>query len=354
MDRIGPRLAVLKLCLKLGLKFGLKRSLTLGLKLGLTLGLCAALVAAAQSAPYPIRAAQWLDPPQRVMALSGQPAECAAVPRDAGERQLFEIGRAAFRAPLLLGGQAARSGLSCASCHSNGRRNSAFRFPGLSGEPGTADVTSSLMSSHRGNGQFDPRPIPDLAAPVKVARARGDPALETFIHGLITQEFDGAEPPRLILQGLGAYVRSIGRPGCDLKGREQVRLVTLTGDTARAVAASSHAGGSGDAPAARLLLSSARSALGLIYERYAAPRLASDRLTLLRADLDLQAIEQAMDRKDPHVPGMLAAWQADMPRWTAPLARDEAKSLFAAANLSRSLTAISRPLPAHDGGSPHR
>ncbi len=328
MDRIGPRLAVLRL------------------------GLGAALTAAAPSAPYPIRAAQWLDPPQRYTALSSQPAECAAVPRDAAERQLFEIGRAAFRAPLLLGGQAARSGLSCASCHSNGRRNPAFRFPGLSGDPGTADVTSSLMSSHRGNGQFDPRPIPDLAVPGKVARARGDPALETFIHGLITQEFDGAEPPALILRGLGVYVRAIGRPGCDLQGREPLRLANLTQDASRAVAASSHAWRSGNAAAARLLLSSARSMLGLIHERYAAPRLASDRQALLRADLGLLAVEQAMDRKDTRVPAMLAAWQTNR-RWTVPLARDEARSLFAAANLTRSLAAISRPLPARDAGSPH-
>ena len=30
---------------------------------------------------------------------------------------------------------------------------------------GTADVTLSLFSSHRGNGVHDPRPIPDLSAP---------------------------------------------------------------------------------------------------------------------------------------------------------------------------------------------
>ncbi len=320
----------------------------------LTLGAAAAIAAAAPPpADFPIRAAQWLDPPQRITALSSQPNECALVPRDAGQRQLFEIGRAAFRAPLLLGGQAARSGLNCASCHSNGRRNPAFDFPGLSGDPGTADVTSSLMSSHRGNAVFDPRTIPDLALPGKVSRARGDLALETFIHGLIVEEFDGAEPPGLILQGLGTYVRAIGRPGCDRIARMPLRLAAMTGDASRAVAASSSVWRSGDTAAARLLLSSARSVLGLIHERYAGPRLASDRLALLRADLGLLAVEQAMDRKDAQIPRMLAAWQADMPRWTAPLARDEARALFAEANLSRSLAVSSRQPPAHDAGSPH-
>lgn len=81
------------------------------------------------------------------------------------------------------GGQAARAGLSFESCHRSGRPHPQFLFPGASGAPGTADVTASLFSSHRGNGRDDPVPIPDLSGP----RAR----LAPFIHGLVTQEFDG-------------------------------------------------------------------------------------------------------------------------------------------------------------------
>ncbi len=331
MDRLGTRLAIV------------------------TLGAAAALAGAAPpAANLPIRSAQWLDQSQRLQALTSQPLECAAIPRTPGDRRLFEIGRAAFRAPLLLGGQAARSGLSCASCHSNGRRNQAFQFPGLSGEPGTADVTSSLMSSHRGNSVFDPRPIPDLALPGKVSRSRTNPVLETFIRGLIVEEFDGAEPPVLILQGLGAYVRAVGRPGCDPKGRMPVRLATMTGDAVRAVDASVRAWRSGDAAAARLLLSSARSTLGLIDERYNVAALASDRQAIRRADLALLAIEQAMDRKAADVVIRLAAWKAAMPRWTARLARDEARSLFDAANLAHSLRINSRSAPARGAGSLRR
>ena len=302
MDRIGPRLAVL------------------------ILG--AALAAAAPSASSPIRAAQWLDPAQRVSALSNQSDECAAVPRETRQRRLFEIGRAAFRAPLLLGGQAARSGLSCASCHSNGRRNPAFLFPGLSGDPGTADVTSSLMSSHRGNGLFDPRPIPDLAVPVKVSRAPGDPAIETFIHGLITEEFDGAEPPGLILHGLGAYVRAIGRPGCDLTGREPIRLDGMVRDVSRAVVASREAWAAGDIASARLLISGARSGLGLIHERFAGPELSRDRAAIRVADHDLLAIEQQMDMEHDRGSAQIAAWQARVPYWSAMLKREQGRSLL--------------------------
>lgn len=334
MDRFGPRLTIL------------------------TLGAVVALAGAAPpSADLPIRSAQWLDPSQRLQALSSQPLECAAIPRAPGERKLFEIGRAAFRAPLLLGGQAARSGLSCASCHSNGRRNQAFLFPSLSGEPGTADVTSSLMSAHRGNGVFDPKPIPDLAVPDKVSRRPGDPALETFIRGLIVEEFDGAEPPALILQGLGTYVRAIGRPGCDLQGHVPLRLATMTGDAARAVDASAQAWRGGDIAAARLLLSSARSTLGLIDERYDTASLVKDRQAIRRADRALLAIGQAIDRRATDVATRLAAWRADMPRWTARLVRDQAQSLFSPARLAHMLGgAVPNPhsAPARDAGSLRR
>ena len=97
--------------------------------------------------------------------------------------------------------------MSCATCHPSGRGNPAFLLPELSDKPGTADVTSSLMSSHRGNGVFDPKPIPDLTVPGKVSRDPASPALATFVHGLITEEFDGNEPPPVAFEGLLAYLR---------------------------------------------------------------------------------------------------------------------------------------------------
>src|SRR5687768_90851 len=71
------------------------------------------------------------------------------------------------------------------------RGNPDFLFPGLSGAVGTADVTSSIMSSHRGDGTINPKPIPDLAGPPAeriVSRAAESRALESFIRGLIVEE----------------------------------------------------------------------------------------------------------------------------------------------------------------------
>ena len=160
----------------------------------------AALLLCGASVPdqFPLRDARWLQTSDLAADLTQQPPECLSLPDDPALRRSAEIGRIAFRAPLLLGGQAARVGLSCSTCHKNGRSNGHFHFPGLSSEPGTADVTNSLMSSHRGDGIFNPKPIPDLAgdpAKLKVSRDPRTRELPTFIHGLITQEFDGPEPP---------------------------------------------------------------------------------------------------------------------------------------------------------------
>ncbi len=230
-----------------------------------------------------------------------------------------------FRDRPLLGGQAARAELSCESCHSNGRGNDAFHFPGLSGEPGTADVTSSIMSSYRGNARFDPRPIPDLAAAGKISRDPAKGELEAFIRGLVVEEFDGAEPSSLVLRGLADYVRALGP--CDAP-RESVTAAGMLDDSRRATIAAGHAWARGDVAGTRLLVSAARSMLGRIDERYAADGLAADRAALRSADLGLLAIARAVDRRAVDVPARLAAWRSDLPRWAPALLRNEPRSLF--------------------------
>jgi hypothetical protein len=314
LDRVRPRLVLLSLA-----------------------ALAGAAGAVGTGEKLPILAANWLAPEGRVTALSTRPRDCARPPAKTEERALFEVGRTAFCAPLLLGGQAARAGLSCESCHSNGRRNSAFHFPGLSGEPGTADVTSSIMSSHRGDDVFDPKPIPDLARPVKVSRDPASGALERFVHGLIVEEFDGPEPPQLVQRGLAAYLRSMDAASCAVDAREPITLTSLIDDSRRAIASAVFAWSAGDRPAARLMVAAARSRLGLINERFDGPALAGDRQRLVAADLELLAIEQAMDRNQGDISARLAAWQAGVPGWAAPLRRNEPRSLFNPSNLTHLL-----------------
>ncbi|HEY6662298.1 MAG TPA: hypothetical protein VIZ66_05180, partial [Sphingomicrobium sp.] len=179
------------------------------------LAVAALLLGVAADRPQlPIREARWLQSPDLVADLTTLPPECLAWPGNAAQRRSVAIGRTLFRSPLLLGGQAARAGLSCASCHRNGRANPHFHFPGISGDPGTADVTASIMSEHRGDGMFNPKPIPDLGGDPSRLKVKSTPKLRGFVHGLITQEFDGPEPSPAALDSVVAYVRALGPAAC--------------------------------------------------------------------------------------------------------------------------------------------
>lgn len=319
-------------------------SAALGLSsaLGLAPALAGASAARAEGArpETPLRAMRWAAPsadPWRAFAT--QPAECLGRPADPKAARAVEVGRAAFRTPLLLGGQAARAGLACESCHRNGHDNPDFLFPGASGGPGTADVTLSLFSSHRGDGVFNPRPIPDLSGPRAALKvAPGDrPA---FIHGLITQEFDGPEPPPAVLAGLVAYVDALDPGACAAVARTPIAVAGLMDDARRAIRAARLMALDGDARTARLLVGAARGRLFLIDERYAAlPRL---RARLRAEDRALRRLEDAAGAGDPQAPAALARWAAASRRTEARLRAAEPRSLF---NPARLAAASNRRLP---------
>src|SRR5690606_16061362 len=156
---------------------------------------------------------------------------------------LVEIGRAAFRDPLILGGLAARTGLTCASCHPGGQANPDFHFPGLSGTPGTADTTSAVTSERRDDGQFNPRPIPSLVTghgQETVSRSDNG-ALEQFIHGIVVDEFNGVALPHRVLNGLAAYVRALRAEACPITRQRPITLAARIDDAARALSASAQA-----------------------------------------------------------------------------------------------------------------
>jgi len=288
----------------------------------------AILLAAGAPASVPIRDARWLAAGVPIERVNHLPPECFAPPSDRKQRRSAEIGRIAFRAPLLLGGQAARVGLSCSSCHRNGRGNPDFHFPGISGAPGTADVTASLLSSHRGDGIFNPKPIPDLAGdPARriVSRDPAKPDLKKFIHGLITQEFDGPEPPPQVLRGVADYVRSIAAPNCG-SGDVPLTVNVLLADIETALRL---ARDERNPATARLLIGAARSNLGRIDERFQLPGLESDRALLVEADGQLRALQEAFGSDHALWKRWNSAWPARKQRLEA----DAARSLFSSALL---------------------
>jgi hypothetical protein len=144
------------------------------------------------------------------------------------------------------------------------------------------------MSSHRGDGNMNPKPIPDLAGPLAariVSRAPESRALERFIRGLIVEEFDGPEPAPPVLDGIAAYVRGIDTGKCG-KGEVPITLAARLDEASEAVALSLDA----DRETKRLLIASARSTLGEIDERFQRPGLERARSLLREADEELRAI----------------------------------------------------------------
>ena len=279
-----------------------------------------------------IHAARWLAPGlDRAVALGSARTECLSPAHDPEQAYLIEVGRAAFRTPLLLGGQAARAGVACESCHQGGRGNPDFFFPGLSGAPGTADVTSSLFSSHRDDGIDNPKPIPDLSGPkdrLKVSQDPGSTALSSFIHGLITEEFDGAEPPPEVLAGVAAYVRALSPTACPTQPRQPLRARDFAMNAQRAARAAGLALEHKDPATAVFLVGAARTQLGLISERFDQPGSGAARAALRTADLDLQAARAAIRAGDPRAGERLAVWQAETPSWMRVVEAQADQSLF--------------------------
>lgn len=303
---------------------------------GTLIAVAALLMGGAAPRSVPLREARWLETKDLAGDLAVEPGECRLAYSDPALEREAAIGRIAFRAPLLLGGQAARVGLSCSSCHRNGRTNPDFHFPGLSGKPGTADVTSSLMSSHRGDGVFNPKPIPDLAgdpAKLKVSRDPKREDLRKFIHGLITQEFDGPEPSPAVLDGLAAYVRSLSPAACTGQRGRVIRLSPLLDNVEAAVRLAEQSAERGDLPTAHFLISAARSTLGSINERFEVAGGATSQALLRDADADLQALELPARMS----PADLAKWERKWPDRVRQLRAAEGLSLFSEAVLRREL-----------------
>jgi len=294
------------------------------------LALVLALGSLAASDSPPLAEMRWLAPgADPLAALGWQPPECLRNQLSTEDQLwLVDVGRAAFRSPLILGGQAARAGVSCETCHRNGRDNPAFQFPGVSGAPGTADVTSSLFSSHRGNGVDDPRPIPDLSGPrsaLKVSRDPASRALETFIHGLITEEFDGPEPSPAVLAGLAAYVRGLDPEACEARGRRVTASYSMS-SAIHAAFAADRAVQRGDSATALTLFAAARVELGRVDERFAG--LPRSQAALRKTSARLAAVEALVRAGDPAARPALARWWRGMDPLMKLIRREESRSLF--------------------------
>lgn len=277
------------------------------------------LIAASPGAPHVLREQAWTAPSATLAHdLTRAPGECLA--RSTSET---EIGRALFRSPVLLGGPAARLGLSCNACHPNGRVNAHFFLPELTDRAGAADVTSEWASHVRGDGVMNPVDIPDLVGVGERAthgRLR-DPSLEHFVASVIGEEFQGPSPPPQAFDGLLAYLRALDSASCP-SGDVPITLMSAAGDVRRALAAADEA----DPQIATLLLASAQDALGRIAERLPPRRFARDRARFETLARELGAMRGGDIAAN--LDAALPAWRARFDAAVTRIARHERQTYF--------------------------
>lgn len=287
---------------------------------------CLAVSALAQ-APVAIRELGWLSGERRIEALTSEPQFdrealfaaaahsplAAQYPTPEHLRADLLVGEALFKTPLLLGGQAAKAGISCHSCHVNGRGNPHFRFPAISGAPGTADTTHSFFSKTLGNGVFDPVPIPDLARAGKVSHDPATRALEDFIGTIVVEEFSGSAPMNGVIEPLATFVRAARLTSASALVVRQPRTATNDiADGQMMVAQARLQLEAGNTALANLLLAGGRHRLSVIHERLLPGEHDAARAALVRLSQSLGNLQELL-RKDQattdNFDSALAGWR---------------------------------------------
>ena len=260
---------------------------------GPILAFVAAVLLATSTAAEPLDDVKWLHAgADRVAALTTAPPECLAMPEDEEAAFLVEAGRIAFRSHFLLGGPAARTGLSCQSCHVNGHDNPDFHLEGLSGAPGTLDATSHLFSKTRGDATFNPVPIPslvDAGMRTRFGHAGTVPTLRAFIAGVIIDEFQGAPPPAALFEAVVAYVDALKSEACPAAETAPITLADDLDTIRRGALAASLALARRETALADFLMLALRGLLGRIHQRFDLPGLEEQagQLVLLSGQLGL-------------------------------------------------------------------
>lgn len=160
----------------------------------------------------------WLKTEEDIVnQLSLQPTECINPEIYTENSYQINVGKAAFNTPSLLGGQAARLGISCNTCHRSGQSNSGFFIAGISDNPGRLDVTHGFFSEVREDNNFNPVPIPTLlniTGKSVFGTVHPQSSLDNFIHGVIVDEFSGQEPAPEVMKAILFFVSALDDASC--------------------------------------------------------------------------------------------------------------------------------------------
>ncbi len=127
------------------------------------------------------------------------------------ERDLFlvSLGDMVFDSPEIFGEPARSLGLACSTCHNRSDINQRFFIPGISPQPGAADVDGSFFNARFNDHRNDALDIPSLRG-IRFTGPYGRDgrfaSLRDFSRNVIVNEFNGPEPSPLVLDALVAYM----------------------------------------------------------------------------------------------------------------------------------------------------
>ena len=131
--------------------------------------------------------------------------------RGVDERDFFlaAFGDMLFDSPEIFGQPARILGLACATCHNRGDINRRFFIPGISHQPGAADVDGAFFNARFNDHRADSIDTPSLRGIRFTAPYGRDgrfASLRTFTRNVIVNEFGGPEPTPLMLDALITYM----------------------------------------------------------------------------------------------------------------------------------------------------
>jgi cytochrome c peroxidase len=122
---------------------------------------------------------------------------------------LVAYGDMLFDSPEIFGPMARQLGIACSTCHNRSDINQRFFIPGISHQPGAADVSGGYFNPAFNNRRADSLDIPSLRGlrfTGPYGRDGRFASLRDFTRNVIVNEFAGPEPTPFILDALEAYL----------------------------------------------------------------------------------------------------------------------------------------------------
>lgn len=128
---------------------------------------------------------------------------------DEADLPLIAYGDMLFDSPEIFGSPARELGIACSTCHNRSDINQRFFIPGVSHQPGAADVDGAFFNPMFNDRRSDPIDIPSLRGlrfTGPYGRDGRFASIRDFSRNVIVNEFGGEEPTPFMLDALVAYM----------------------------------------------------------------------------------------------------------------------------------------------------